>query len=143
MTVPPELLYRLEGIVAVHEPDNAAWSRWMATANRVVRSTRTGNHNVSTVFLGSDHGIDNVQLFETRVFGEPELGMMIRCATWDEASAQHERVVEEVRKREAAPTTTVKPTKTRQQRRGELVRRIEKAEEAIDSLIRLLEGEDR
>lgn len=57
---------------------------------------------VSTVFLGLDHNWGPVGpplLFETMVFGSDLDGSQWRYATWDEAVAGHERVVDLVRER--------------------------------------------
>ena len=59
---------------------------------------------VSTVFLGIDHGwfADRPPLiFETMVFAHPALkGSMVdyceRCSTWEEAEAVHARVMKEL-----------------------------------------------
>ena len=49
--------------------------------------------HVSTVFLGIDHGFeDEPILFETMVFGSRVIWQE-RCATWDEAIAQHATVI--------------------------------------------------
>src|SRR3954462_876278 len=53
---------------------------------------------VSTVFLGIDHGIPTNPrrpiVFETMIFRNGEDDDCWRCATWDEALAQHKKAVE-------------------------------------------------
>ena len=58
-----------------------------------------GGIQVSTVFLGLDHGYDNGPpvLFETLVFGGLLDGEMERYCTWDEAEQGHEAMVDRVR----------------------------------------------
>ena len=92
-------------------------------SNRRVRHTRVGPYFVSTVFLGLDHsfGSGPPLLFETMVYipnkhtinlpAIAEIGLkgysrevenefldiQERCSTWDEAIAQHESVMEQIR----------------------------------------------
>lgn len=65
--------------------------------NRVVAKTQVYDGcNVSTVFLGLDHGYrpgDPPIVFETMVFGGPFDQDQERYATWDEAVAGHARWV--------------------------------------------------
>lgn len=77
------------------------WGRWFQTADRTVRKTEIhhptrGMIEVSTVFLGLDHGWDGrVQLYESMTFGDgvtDENQVQIRYATWDEAEAGHAKV---------------------------------------------------
>lgn len=64
---------------------------------RRVALTEIGNVRVSTVFLAIDHSFGTAippVLFETMVFDDGETsGDWERCCTWNEAVAQHERVV--------------------------------------------------
>ena len=68
----------------------------------VVKQGEVGDHWVSTVFLGINHGFDPDEdplLFETMVFDkERHGGDMERYSTWDDALAGHEAMVERVKK---------------------------------------------
>jgi len=63
----------LKGKEAVRESDLHKWGAWFETGDRVVAKTSLGESDVSTVFLGLDHGLDDGPpiLFETLVFGGP------------------------------------------------------------------------
>jgi hypothetical protein len=77
--------------------DLRTWARWMETADRVVAKTTVREGlDVSTVFLGLDHrfGPGTPLLFETMVFRDGDGGDEERYATWDEAVAGHQRLVE-------------------------------------------------
>lgn len=53
-------------------------------------------YEVSTVFLGLDHGFTGRPLlFETMIFGKgDEDGYQIRCSTWDEAVEMHKEAID-------------------------------------------------
>jgi hypothetical protein len=91
--------YILIGQTPVPESDVLKWAEWFETADRVVAQTEIGASVVSTVFMGLDHRRDDGPplLFETAIFtdGEPT-GERRRCATWDQAEAQHRQVVTEI-----------------------------------------------
>ncbi len=60
----------------VESPSLMAWAMWYETADRKVARDRTGDFDVSTVFLGLDHGFEpdgKPVLWETCVFdhGKP------------------------------------------------------------------------
>ena len=79
--------------------DVAIWGEWFGTADRHVALTEIDGIKVSTVCLGLDHNysLDGPpMLFETMVFGGEHDEECWRCSTWDEAVAQHERVVAEL-----------------------------------------------
>jgi hypothetical protein len=93
-----------------HEPvesDLLSAAQWMDEGqNNLVAQEEFGDDVlVSTIFLGLDHnyglGSDKrPTLFETMIFGEG-LGEELheaqwRCATWDEAVAQHRAAIEMV-----------------------------------------------
>lgn len=90
--------YILDGHTPVPVRELMKWATWYQTADRHVADTRIGHIRISTVFLSIDHGFDDRQapiLFETMVFGGGELNeTMFRYATWDEAAAGHQDVVE-------------------------------------------------
>ena len=81
--------------------DLMTWGHWFENAeNRIVAKTQVGNCLVSTVCLGTDHNFamsGPPMLFETMIFVEGDGEDCWRCSTWQEAVAQHERVVEELR----------------------------------------------
>jgi hypothetical protein len=83
----------------VHCNDLLTWGKWMATGDRIVAKTQIGDADVSTVFLGLDHGFGRSTpiLFETMVFGGALDGEQERYATRDEAQAGHDTMVERVK----------------------------------------------
>lgn len=88
------------------EVDFATWTAWFEhmPEERMLERTVTPNGDVSTIFLGMDHGFGLTKrklLFETMIFGGTEDGNMWRTATLGEAKANHARVVEALRKGEA------------------------------------------
>lgn len=76
------------------------WSRLFDDpVYRVVAKTKVGEPEVSTVWLGIDHGHGRAPhpiLFETLVF--PECKLMWRYATEDEARVGHEQAVAGLRR---------------------------------------------
>lgn len=83
-------------VVATHNV--IEWERWMEF-NRRVAWTMVGKYEISTVFLGLNHGFGDVPLwFETMVF-EPASESprhdldMERYRTLDEARRGHDRMV--------------------------------------------------
>ncbi|HEU0142917.1 MAG TPA: hypothetical protein VFQ79_24570 [Bryobacteraceae bacterium] len=95
--------YTLIGQTPVPCDDLLEWARWFEENDRTVMRTRIlGLCEVSTVFLGLDHGLPfrldgPPVLFETAVFwlGEDQWEMA-RCSTWSEAEEQHRRLCMEV-----------------------------------------------
>ena len=79
------------------------WAEWYETANEVRRVAKTTLENeteISTVFLGIDHSFSDTGppiIFETMIFGGPLDQEMDRYATWDQAVAGHEAMVERAR----------------------------------------------
>lgn len=90
--------YILEEKTPVRCDDLMAWARWMEKEDRSVALTRISNTiQVSTVFLGLDHGPGGVPvLFETMVFGGPLDEEMDRYTTWDEAKKGHKAMCKKV-----------------------------------------------
>lgn len=73
------------------------WFEWSSqNGRRVVKKTWLGGDvQVSTVFLGIDHGFGRGERwFETMVFGGPMDGETYRYATWDQAVKGHQIMVE-------------------------------------------------
>jgi len=98
--------YILDGHNVVIEKDLMTWARWFETANRTVKKTQVVDGvDVSTVFLGLDHGdlsshelgqpIHIPILFETMIFGGARDGEINRYSTWDEAVAGHDEILKE------------------------------------------------
>jgi hypothetical protein len=84
---------------AIEEPDLMTWVQWFENDKRRVAWDEIDGVKVSTVFLGLDHnfGANSVPiLFETMVFGGPMDGEADRYATWDEAVAGHQAMVDRV-----------------------------------------------
>lgn len=106
------LYYILNGKQIVPEPDLLSWGKWFQTADRHIAQTVVGNYEVSTVFLGLDHGWGRngpPVLFETMVFSFPRppveeilsgyhiekhefSSFQERYCTYEEAEAGHRKV---------------------------------------------------
>jgi hypothetical protein len=88
----------------VAETDLLAWGRWMESGNRRLAFTKTERSEVSTVFLGIDHGHGGIApvLWETMVFGGPLDQEQARYASKTAALAGHVATVDRVRALEAA-----------------------------------------
>lgn len=86
--------YILDGHTPVQVLDLYEWGEWFQSAERHVAHDFVGRVEVSTVFLGMDHGwIPNQPpvLFETLVIGGGIFDeAMMRYATWDEAAEGHQ-----------------------------------------------------
>lgn len=85
----------------IEEWDYFAWGRWMEANHdaRVVAKTSIGSAEVSTVFLGLDHGFVREGppiLYETMVFGGRLDEECVRYATRAEAVAGHEAICERI-----------------------------------------------
>jgi hypothetical protein len=97
-------LYMLDGHTPLREEDVLKWAGWYETADTRVAQTAIGPLEVSTVFIGLDHGrgAGPPKLFETVVFkGNEIVAGPQRCSTWDQAEAQHAAAVAEVKARGA------------------------------------------
>ncbi len=66
--------------------------------NRRVEFTKVDGYEISTVFLGLDHGhgfTKNPLLFETMIFGEGKGDQyQTRCSTWEQALQMHKTAIE-------------------------------------------------
>lgn len=72
------------------------WGKFMqdVLARRVAYNNLGNGVEVSTVFLGLDHGYGGMPLwFETMIFGGPHDESVHRYATWQEAEWAHKCVV--------------------------------------------------
>ena len=91
---------------AVVPCDAFTWAQHLASGE--VEKTRLGVVEVSTVFLGLDHGVGNDPplWFETMVFGGTLDQEMDRYTTWHEARCGHAAMVARV---EVAELNAVQP----------------------------------
>ncbi len=80
--------------------DTKLWLKYQNDKSRVIDRTSFGEVEVSTVFLGWAHGLDNGLpiLFETLVFGGEFDGHMQRYTSWDDAVKGHDEVCKMVNK---------------------------------------------
>lgn len=83
--------YRLEGHTPVPLESIAQWAEWFERADRTVSHNVVNGVEVSTVFLGLNHGFAHGPplLFETMIFGGFHDGYQRRCSTWAEAENLH------------------------------------------------------
>jgi hypothetical protein len=92
--------YILKGHKAI-KADLMTWARWFETAKmtRIVKQSETDNGEISTVFLGLDHGLTRARpiLFQTMIFGGTLDGQQERYSTWEEAEAGLQRWLEKVK----------------------------------------------
>jgi len=91
--------YKLDGHTPVPVADHEEWARWFEHADRTVANTKVRGVEVSTVFLGLDHGSGlskHPVLFETLIFGGKHHDDGERYYTWAEAEEGHARCVEMV-----------------------------------------------
>ena len=87
--------YKLEGKKVVTTTDITAAFK----GNRTVAKDTIGDVDISTVFLGIDHGFNGrILLFETMVFGGEFDQDQDRYETWDEAEKGHKFMVDKVKK---------------------------------------------
>ena len=87
-------IYRLEGHTPVPCSDLSAFAQLISDVEkRRVALSEIEGHKISTVFLGQDQRLgrsDEPELFETMVTdAEGEVKAVSRCATWEQAEAQH------------------------------------------------------
>ncbi len=83
------------------EPDLIKWAKWYEVSDeeRIVGKTSINDVEVSTVFLGLDHGFGNnrVILYESMVFGGVLDGEENRYSTLVEAWKGHRALVKKVK----------------------------------------------
>lgn len=76
------------------------WAEQFEKSNRsiAVHHDPDMRGNVSTVFLGLDHGYGDGPpiLFETMIFGGPHDQYQTRCSTYEQALAMHERAIQKL-----------------------------------------------
>jgi hypothetical protein len=80
--------------------DVTKWTRLFEDADtKIVAKTQVGDAEVSTVWMGLDHGFGDGPplIFETLVFGGPLDDEMERYSTEEQALAGHEDMVQRVR----------------------------------------------
>lgn len=91
-----------------HDPvpceDVHVWANWFEKADRQVAYTELpDNIRVSTIFTGLNYNFSESgnppMLFETAIFGGENVALK-RYATWDEAVAEHKKMVDMLRKTE-------------------------------------------
>ena len=91
--------YKLEGRKAVPCSDYSEWGQWFETANRIVAKTVIEDAEVSTVFLGIDHGFGgSILLYETMVFGTDD-EFCYRYSSWEDAEIGHKKTCSIVKKK--------------------------------------------
>lgn len=77
------------------------WSKWCGGKDRDVKREWVGQNMVFTQFTGLNHriiGEGEPLVFETDVWGvNDERFNVRRCSTWEEASKQHDEVVNELK----------------------------------------------
>jgi hypothetical protein len=92
--------YQLVGkeIVPIEDDDPIKWAKAFGSDNRHIALDEIPGVDVSTVFLGLDHGYGDGPpvLFETMVFGGPYDQNMERYTTYDEAVIGHQKMVAKV-----------------------------------------------
>lgn len=86
-------------LIDKHPVKTGSMLEWSIAYNndRIVEKTTIGESEVSTVFLGMDHGFNGTpMLFETMVFGGKMDMYFDRYSTWEEAEKGHHRICAEV-----------------------------------------------
>lgn len=85
----------------VIEVPQEVWAPWFENINnRIVKKDDLEDCEVSTVFLGIDHGFSGPKKlwFETMIFGGPKNGAQYRYETYLEALEGHKNILEELNK---------------------------------------------
>lgn len=81
-------ILRDKQVVAID--DLHTWAQWMENNSRQVMHAFGKGYEISTVFLGIDHGFLNIPLFfETMVFEDGEIEDSMRYQTYEEAERGH------------------------------------------------------
>ncbi len=95
------LYYVLNGREPEPVDDIQEWAKRFEYDERHIGHDEVGDWIISTVFLGLDHNLGHGPplLFETMVFGPDDWSgeSCERCSTYDEAEAQHARMVERIK----------------------------------------------
>ena len=94
--------YILDGKTPVPVGDIKQWGQWFEKADRTVKKSTVEDMEISTVFLGMEHGEFEGQplLFETMIFSGEFNEEMIRTTTWEKAERVHDVVVDRLRERQ-------------------------------------------
>lgn len=92
------MYYLLENQVPKKVSRDIYISKFDSQNVRVAKDTINGI-DISTVFLGIDHGFagNAPMLFETMVFGGPDNQYQERYSTWEQAEKGHQRAVNMVK----------------------------------------------
>lgn len=83
--------------------DISEWGKWFGQTYKDgthwIANSKLRGMTISTIFLGIDHGfsLGPPILFETMIFGGYYNDYQERCCTYDQAMAQHVRVVQLVK----------------------------------------------
>lgn len=92
--------YRLNPDHSIEPVDMMTWAEAFELPTRIIARSKIKGVQVSTVFLGLDHGFPPWEdtpyrpvLFETMIFGG-KIEYQVRCCTWNEAVAQHAEACE-------------------------------------------------
>lgn len=84
------------------------WSALLASPDRIVEQTRVFDYEVSTVWLGLDHGGGEIPvIFETMVWdtSPDQAGYLImRWVSWEQAQQAHDQIVATLRDMRALPS---------------------------------------
>ncbi len=92
--------YILDGKTPIPVESVTEWSEWMQTeGNKRVGIKNIGDVEISTVFLGLDHGFGgkDLILFETMVFGGSQVDYQERYKSSDSAVIGHNRICKMVK----------------------------------------------
>ncbi len=84
----------LEGHTVIPIENCKIWAQKFEPSKRRVAVDQVGEAEVSTVFLGLNHGTDDSPLwFETMIFGGQHDQFQDRWKTWDQAEKGHQNIV--------------------------------------------------
>ena len=89
------MFYILNGRKVVPVKDVLVWSKWIQTADRMVKSEDYKGYRVATIFTGLDYSYDGDApvVFETMIFKKGSRVDMYcdRCSTYKQAEQMHEK----------------------------------------------------
>ncbi|HDY90252.1 MAG TPA: hypothetical protein ENH82_19300 [bacterium] len=94
--------YILKDGKIIEESDPVKWGQWFEVSEeRYIKSDKFGDIQVSTVFLGIDHGFNEEEppvLFETMIFGGEHDQYQERYTDIESAKTGHDKAVQLVKK---------------------------------------------